>query len=252
MAIQLFSGPLGTRIIDMAAAKGVTITPARAMELCLEHGQAVEQAVTQYAEAGADIILAPTLGATTHPGIVNRRAVELCRRCAPGLPVAAMVAMTDKPDHIADQCLALADAGCDMIMLETVTNHDTAHRLMEIALEANIRRGTDMPVHISFYPAPGLDLRITAASMMQYRPASIGINCFRPLAEACRLLSLLPQHTLSMRPALADAGGSPDSPDKMVSELRKPLSDPRLKYAGTCCGAHPEHTKYLKNLISND
>lgn len=239
-------------MIDMAAAKGVTITPARAMELCLEHGPAVEEAVAQYAEAGADIILAPTLGATSDPAAVNRRAVRLCRRCAPGLTVAAMVAMTGKQCDVADQCRALADAGCDMIMLETVTDYDTAHRLMEIALDANSRSGTAMPIHISFYPAPGLDLSATAASMIQYTPASIGVNCFRPLTDAVRLLSLLPDYTLSMRPALADAGGTPDSPDMMVSELRKPLSDPRLKYAGTCCGAHPEHTKYLKNLISND
>lgn len=276
--ILLTSGPIGTRIIEKVRGRdGVVPSLKDVMRISLESPEITGEIVRQYADAGADIVFAATLSAnrlypfiTTTAGVIraNRDAIALARENAPEhVRIAAMVSLpsSDLSRHtveaLEEQIAALCDAGADMIFLETLTSRDSAMFATECALNAIQHAGARMPLHISLTPVDsrrltdGLTPGAVASELQQFSPASLGINCLYPASAGPDALSELAEAAsgtpLSFRPAASMPGLPLTSPSEMSEHIENCLRTPGLTIIGTCCGATPEHTKYLKELLSS-
>ena len=274
--ILLISGPIGTMILVRLRRDHADASARDAMRVSVESPEIYSDIAREYADAGADIVLAATLAANrTYPWVrgaegvlrANSRAVAIVRESAPGRKVASMVSsptVDDVSRHTADmlieQFCALVDAGVDMHFLETLVTEDAARMLTECALEADVRCGTSTPLHISLTPVAGLrllggiPLDAAAFSLLQYNPASIGINCLYPPADAAAALRSLanvsPSLPLSVRPAASVPGKRVVPPAEFAQCIAECLAVDAVAIVGSCCGATPEHTSQLKTLLT--
>lgn len=274
--ILLTSGPIGTMILGRLRRDHADASPRDAMRVSLDNPEIYTDIAREYADAGADIIFAATLAANgLYPWLhsleevrrANNRAVATVRSIAPGRKVASMVSLPAQGDvsrHAVDlmieQLCALADAGVDMHFLETLVAEDAARMLTECALEADVRCGTQTPLHISLTPVSGqrllggVPLDAAAFSLLQYTPASIGINCIYPpsdAAAAVRCLANVPSPMpLSVRPAASVPGKRVVLPAEFAKCIADCLAVDAVAIVGSCCGATPEHTSHLKTLLT--
>lgn len=274
--ILLTSGPIGTMILGRLRRDHADASPRDAMRVSVETPEIYADIAREYADAGADIIFAATLAANgLYPWLhsleevrrANNRAVAVVRSVAPGRKVASMVSsptLDDMSRHTAEmlieQFCSLADAGADMHFLETLVAEDAARMLTECALEADVRCGTQTPLHISLTPVTGLrllggiPLDAAACSLLQYSPASIGINCLYPpagIAAAVRCLAKVsPLLPLSVRPAASVPGKRVVLPAEFAKCIADCLAVDAVAIVGSCCGATPEHTSHLKTLLT--
>lgn len=274
--ILLSSGPVGTMILGRLRRDHADASPHDAMRVSVETPEIYADMAREYADAGADIVFAATLAASrAYPWVrdtegvlrANSRAVAIVRREAPGRAVASMVsspAADDVSRHTAEilieQLCALADAGVDMHFLETLVTDDAARLLTECALEADVRCGTSTPLHISLTLVAGqrllggIPLDAAAFSLLQYNPASIGINCLYPPSGAAAVLRSLanvsPAMPLSVRPAASVPGKRLVPPAEFAHCIAECLAVETAAIVGSCCGATPEHTSQLKTLLT--
>ncbi len=274
--ILLTSGPVGTMILGLLRRDHADASARDAMRVSVESPEIYSDIARRYANAGADIVFAATLAANgLYPWLhsvegvrrANSRAVAIAREAAPGRKVASMVSsptVDDVSRHTADmlieQFCALADAGVDMHFLETLVTEDAARMLTECALEADVRCGTSTPLHISLTPVAGLrllggiPLDAAAFSLLQYNPASIGINCLYPPADAAAALRCLakvsPAMQLSVRPSASVPGKRLVPPAEFAHCISECLAVEMVAIVGSCCGATPEHTSQLKTLLT--
>ena len=274
--ILLTSGPIGTMMLGRLRRAHADASPRDAMRVSVETPEIYSDIAREYADAGADIVFAATLAASrAYPWLhnaeevrrANSRAVAIVRREAPGRAVASMVsspAADDVSRHTAEilieQLCALADAGVDMHFLETLVTEDAARMLTECALEADVRCGTHTPLHISLTPVMGLrllggiPLDAAASSLLQYSPASIGINCLYPPGDAAAamrsLVNVSPTMPLSVRPSASVLGKRLVSPAEFAQCIAECLAVETVAIVGSCCGAAPEHTSQLKTLLT--
>jgi len=240
----------------------------------LQHPDRVEQVARAYVEAGSDVILTNTFGANrfllARHGLgekvaeINRAGVEISRRAAAGEarvfasmgPSGIMLMMGEVgPEQLqeafAEQARALADAGADAIVVETMSD------LAEARLAVAAAKETGLPVVGCMVFDSGKDLDRTMMGATPEQAADelacagadcIGSNCGQGIegfVKICRRLRAATDRPIWIK---ANAG-LPQVVDGRTVFVRTPekfadvvpeLVDAGASFIGGCCGTTPE------------
>lgn len=156
-----------------------------------------------------------------------------------------------------EQIDALARAGADLILLETIFDTLNAKAAISALLEVRESTGLELPLMVSATLTEsgrllsGQTLEAFIVSISHARPLSVGLNCGFGAEQAIEFLPQLQHATcaVSLHPnaGLPDAMGCYTStPSDMTAALRRPLADGMLNIVGGCCGTtlpHPCHSR---------
>ncbi len=257
----------------------------------LERGRAPEQWLFEapeqvvqlhrdFIEAGSNLILTNTFGATglrlAHAGLaeraaeVNQRAVQLARQAAEGTRVfvAGSIGPTGQllepygelPAEqavaaFAEQARALAEAGVDLLVIETQFDLGEAKAAIEGA-----RSVTALPIVCSFsydmgtHTMMGLQPTQVAQELTELNVDVIGINCGRSLDENLAGLKAMRAVTgkpLWMKPNAGLPRMTDDdvaiydiTPERMGAHAAQWI-EAGAQIVGGCCGTSPAHLREI-------
>jgi len=268
--VLLADGATGTNYQAMGIAPGVAPE-----EWVFDAPDKVVELHRRFADAGSDLVLTCTFGATT-PRLadgplagraveVNRRAAELAREAVgDNRLVAGSLGPTGQlvePYGLltrdvavaayAEQAAALAAGGVDVLVLETFFSLDEALWALEGA-----RGASDLPLVASFSfdqgtrTMMGLGAAEMVAAVEPLGVAALGANCGRSLADMDLLVDELfaaaPSVPLWIKPnagiprvvgdeVVYDAG-----PDDLAAHVAGYVAR-GVRIVGGCCGSTPEH-----------
>jgi homocysteine S-methyltransferase len=168
------------------------------------------------------------------------------------------VSFAEARDLFREQALALAEAGVDLILLETFRNLD---ELREAVLGIREAAGRELPLIAQFAIEDderlqdGTSLEEAVRALDQWPVDGLGLNCSsgpRVLLEALERAATLTAKPLSVMPN----AGLPVtvegrnlylcSPEYMAQYSRRFL-DAGAKIVGGCCGTSPAHIKEIRN-----
>ena len=230
-----------------------------------------------FIEAGSDIILTDTFGATSprlrespyagRTAEVNLRAVKLAREAAsdrPGVLVAGSMGPTGllmdplgeltppaAADAYAEQAAALSQGGVDLLLLETFFALDEALAAIE-----GVRRASALPLVVSFSfdrgtpTMMGLSPGQVIEAIAPLRVAAVGANCGRSLEDMMQVVQefaalnagipLWVKPNAGLPSMVGDIARYDTSPAEMGAYARRFL-DAGAQVVGGCCGSSPEH-----------
>jgi methionine synthase I (cobalamin-dependent) len=245
----------------------------------LAHPERVEQVAREYVEAGSDVVLTNTFranritlaaaGLADRTREINQSGVELSRRAAAGRArVAASIGPTGKmlmtgevtPEELhaafLEQAEALAAAGADALLIETMSDLEEAR----IALRA--ARTAGLPVIVSFAFDTGRNRDRTmmgvtpeqAAAEMQAEGAdAVGANCGAGIDRFPALCARMRQ-ACSLPVWIKANAGLPEwregravystDPTEFAAHLRA-LVEAGASFVGGCCGTSPDFVRAL-------
>ncbi len=275
-AVIVADGATGTEIERRGLHTGLPLWSSHAL---IERPEAVEEIHRDYVAAGAEILTANTFrtqartlaraGAGDRARELTHLAVALARRAAGGsdrmiFVAGSMPPLEDcyRPDRVPpdadlerehrEHARHLADAGADLLLIETVNTVREARAALAAA------GSTGLPVWVSFVCGPearllsGETLDDALAAVARFSPAVVGVNC------------LPPRHVGACLPLLA-AGAAPfgvyanlGEPDDESGFTRSDECDPEdfaahariwrrsgARIVGGCCGTGPDHIRAL-------
>jgi 5-methyltetrahydrofolate--homocysteine methyltransferase len=249
----------------------------------LSHPQAVEEVARAYVEAGSQVILTNTFGANrfilARHGLadrvakINRSGVEISRRAAlPSVrvfaslgPSGVMLMMGEVTEDnlraaFAEQAQAMAEAGADGIVVETMTDPAEAR----LAVVAAKETGLPVAACMTFDSGPNKDRTMmgttpeqAAEQLLAAGADCVGSNCGHGIAgfvDICRRL-----HAASGGPVWIKANaGLPEmqSGKAVYSQTPEQFADyvPQLVAAGVafvggCCGTTPEFIRAVRGRV---
>ena len=248
-----------------------------------DHPEAILRLQRAYVEAGSDIIYAPTfmanrVGLGMH-GIedrlkaLNTGLVKLSKEAADGRAlVAGDITTTGKPlepvgpmsyqalfDVYREQIEALAEAGVDLLVAETMMAVDETVCAVEAALSV-----CDLPVMCSLtMEADGHLLlggsAVEAVETLQALGAcAVGLNCSvgpDQLEAVVRAMKAVAQVPVIAKPnagvPVMDAHGTAHysmSPEDFARSM-VPLVDAGAGIVGGCCGTNPDYIRALRDAV---
>lgn len=275
--IYIFDGAMGTMLQQSGMPLGYC------PELYnLEQPEIVTAIHRRYVDSGADIIEANTFGANRiklqHYGLSNRvadlniAAVKAARAaCGPTTKIAGAVGSTGKfiaplgdlsfdeaYDVFYEQICALATAGVDYILIETIIDMQE----MRVALLA-AKAATSKPVicQMSFgsdgRTVTGTDPQTAAIILEALGADIIGANCslgpsqLLPIAQTLARTTSLPisiQANAGMPQLIQGQTVFPMQPEEMAQWVPQLLAA-GVSYIGGCCGTTPEHIQALRREV---
>ena len=274
-------------------ADGATGTNYQAMGL--EHGQAPEEWVferpdrvaelhREFVDAGADIVLTCSFGATAirlqdtplagRGRTLNLRAAELARTAVEGR---ALVAGSLGPtgqlfeplgplrseatvEAYAEQAEALTDGGVDLLVLETFFALEEA-----VAAVEGARAGSRLPLVVAFSFDQG------TRTMMGLRPvdaveelagrgvAALGANCGRSLADTDlvvgEFLAAAGEVPVWVKPnagipRIVDGAVVYDADPGTLAAHARGYVEQGARIVGGCCGSTPEHVRAIAAAVA--
>lgn len=275
--VVLLDGATGSNLMRLGMPRGVS-TEA----WITEHPQALLELQRAYVAAGSQIIYAPTFSANRcslsrhdlqdRTAELNRTLVELSRTAADGKAfVAGDMTTTGIPleplgsmkydelfDIYREQAEALAEAGTDLLVIETMLGIEET----SVALEAS-QSVCDLPVLCSMTVQADGGLYFgsscfDAVQTLQALGASaVGINCslgpeqlesvVRRMKEEAEV-PLLVKPNAGM-PIISDEGEAvyPMTPQEFAKHMRR-LIDAGANLIGGCCGTTPDFIAALRFL----
>jgi 5-methyltetrahydrofolate--homocysteine methyltransferase len=278
--ILVADGATGTSLQQRGLERGVS-----SEVWVLERPEEIVRLHRDFIAAGAGLILTSTFGASRirleaggsmagRTAEVNRRAVELAREAARGTNVLVAASMgptgqllkpfgpleeSDAEQAFAEQAKLLAEAGADLLVVETQFDLTEA----KAALRGARASGGGLPVVCSFSYDRG------TRTMMGVRPAQmaaelealadvLGINCGRSLDDNLKALQELRKATsrpLWFKPNAGlprvDALGNSSydvTPDMMGARAPEWLAA-GAQVVGGCCGTSPEHLAAIARAV---
>lgn len=161
-------------------------------------------------------------------------------------------------------CAWMVEAGCDLLLLETMNS------LVEAELCAMVAQEHDTPFIVSLVTdrtgtrlLDGTDLWLAVNRLMRYEPEAILTNCASPQAtlESVRTLSDM----LTNAGVEIGFGGYPNSgdPDPVLGwecvrdvepaefdDVIRQILDTGARYVGSCCGTTPAETARIAGLVA--
>jgi 5-methyltetrahydrofolate--homocysteine methyltransferase len=279
--ILVADGATGTNLQQRGLARGVS-----SERWVLENPEQIVALHRDFIEAGSDLILTSTFGATTirleQSGLaeqaaeVNRQAVVLARRAASQVGSATLVAASIGPTgHLIKplgpldedvavaafvaQAQVLAEAGVDLFVIETQFDLTEA----KAALRA-VRSVSNLPVVVSFSydrgtrTMMGVRPSVMAAELADSGADVFGINCGRSLEDNLKALGELRSATqlpIWFKPnaglPVLDKDANPTytvSPDQMGAQAPTWIAA-GAQIVGGCCGTSPAHLAAIAKTV---
>ncbi len=280
-------GAMGTELQRLGLARGETPDSWN-----VTHPDRVRSVHEAYIQAGSQAILTNTFGANAMRSAkdgqysveqLNKAAVEIARDCAgDSVLVLGDMGPTGLEDQLPpygtqpeqtfydtfkEQSIALAEAGVDVILIETMSN--LAEALLAVRA---VRENTDVLVgcSISFARPPasrpddlrtlwGDSLSDIVDKLTQAGAGLLGSNCgdlveeMPQLARQMRELTDLPLlfEVNAGRPRVDEEYRSIYSLDpKGLAEIAAELVEAGANIVGGCCGTTPEHIAAIKDRLS--
>lgn len=277
--ILITDGATGTSLQQRGLTRGVP--PEKWV---LEKPQEIIQLHKDFIDAGAEIILTCTFGASplrlSQNGLgektdeINKKAVELAKQAVGEreILIAASIGPTGhmmKPfgdldedaafNNFQVQALSLVNTGVDFFLVETQFDITEA----EIAIKA-IQSVGSLPIICSFSydrgtrTMMGVSPTQTAIELEKYELAALGINCGKNLQDNLETLKLLGQATdlpIWFKPNAGlpkvDGSGNPyyDMTPEAFASFAKDWVNAGANYIGGCCGTSPEHLKRIAKIV---
>ena len=280
--ILIADGATATNYQQMGMAIGVAPE-----EWILDEPEKVLGLHRAFIEAGSDIILTDTFGATSlrlretryagRTTDLNHAAVALAREAAstrPGVLVAGSMGPTGllmeplgeltpvaAADAYAEQAAALSEAGVDLLLLETFFALDEARAAIE-----GVRRATALPLVVSFSfdrgtrTMMGLSPTRVIEAIARLDVAAIGANCGRSLEDMEQVVhefaGLKAGIPLWIKPNAGlprmdgDVARYETAPAEMAEFARR-FIDAGAQVVGGCCGSSPEHVRAIATSVSD-
>lgn len=270
----LLDGATGSNLMKAGMPKGVC-----AETWILDHPQAILDLQRAYVAAGSQVLLAPTFTAgrmyLSQHGLegelkeLNRRLVALSREAAQGKAWVAgdMTTMgrADVPyetmlEYYHEQAQALAEAGVDLILCETLMGHDEAMA----ALEGCRMAAAELPVCCSFsVTADGMlyfggSVYEAAPQVAEFGADAVGINCSVGPDQLESVVRAL-QESLTVPVIAKPNAGMPEIDDQGNAHYSMHAADfgrhmAALHRAGAsilggCCGTEPPYIAALKAAL---
>ena len=268
--VLLADGATGTNYQDMGIEPGVAPE-----EWVVDAPERVRELHRRFVEAGSDLVLTFSFGATT-PRLadgplagrtteVNIRAAGLAREAVgDDRLVAGSMGPTGQliepygvltrevcAEAYAEQAQALADGGVDLLVLETFFALEEALWAIE-----GVQGVTDLPLVASFsfdqgtHTMMGVSPADVVAAVEPLGVAALGANCGRSLddtdAIVAEFLAAAPGIPLWVKPnagvprIVGDAVVYEAGPEALAEHVRA-YADRGARIVGGCCGSTPEH-----------
>ncbi len=253
----------------------------------LQRPDDVLEIASSYVEAGADIVLTNSFGASplklegygleTQTTELNRSAAELSKKAAGDRalvmgsmgPTGKMVMMGEvSPQEVfkgfMEQAKGLADGGVDGIVIETMTDPEEAR----LAIEA-VKKATTLDVGCTFTFSKNQDgvyRTMMGTDMAAYLEMAIsagadiiGANCGNGTAGMIEIVKVIRTLNPSI-PVLVHANAGlpiyqdgktvfPESADEMASQIEE-LVIAGANIVGGCCGTTPEHIRQIVQVVA--
>lgn len=274
----LTDGAWGTQLQALGLAPG-----ACADEWNLSHPERVEQVARGYVEAGCRVILTNTFRANRlalegsdladQVEAINRAGVEISRRAAASralvfasigpsgkLLLTGQVSQDELHRVFAEQARALATAGADGLVVETMCDLEEAR----VALAAARETGLPVVVCLVFDSGKEKDRTMMGTTPEQVAEAlaaagadAIGANCGRGIADyvpVCRRLRVATDRPIWIKPN----AGLPQVVDGQIVYRTTPaefagygpaLAEAGASFIGGCCGTGPAFLQALGQAL---
>ena len=244
----------------------------------------VEQVARAYVAAGSQVILTNTFGATKYTlekhgyagkvAEINCAGVEISKRATTGTqtkvfasmgPTGIMLMMGEvKPEELyeafLEQAAAIAEAGADAIVVETMS--DPA----EAAIAVKAAKSTGLPVAVSFVFDSGKNkdrtmMGTTPEQVVQRMTDAgadiIGSNCgqgidgFIPICRRMRAVTTLPiwMKANAGLPEIVDGVTLYRQSPELFAEKARALVEAGANFIGGCCGTSPDFIRTLAGLF---
>ncbi len=237
----------------------------------LDHPDALVDLQRAYVAAGAHILTAPTFGANpallarfgleAHTADFNRRLVALSRQAAGGKALVAgdLTACGLGEDCVREgrfeavvnnykaQVAALAEAGVDLYLLETMVDMAEARSALLAVKETDPAK----PVAVTFYcdeegrTPSGVDVLAALIVMQGMGANAFGLNCVSPSVLLEQLERLAPYATI---PLAAQPSAQGLTPAQFAAWAPK-CAALGVRLFGGCCGTGPEDLAALKQSV---
>ncbi len=278
--VVLLDGATGSWLLRHGMPRGVCTE-----QWVLDHPQVLQQLQRGYLEAGTQLLLAPTFSANRYSlgrhGLadrtveMNKRLMALSLEVADGrVPVAGEMTTTGEPmepkgsmsqqelfDIYCEQARALAEAGADLIVIETmlavdetVTALEAAQSICSLPVVCSLTVQTDGTAYFGGNCFDALETLQTLGA------AAVGLNCSYGPEQMLPLISRMARRAHVPLMAKPNAGMPTLTPDgvavypmdaeSFARETVK-LAEAGAKLVGGCCGTTPEHIAALYFHIQN-
>lgn len=274
----LMDGATGTELQKRGMPLG-----ACTEQWALEHPEALLELQRTYVEAGAQVLVTPTLGANRGAlekfGLADRveeynaRLTGLTRQAAAGRALVAgdlgptlhaIPPYGETPFEVlvgfyAEQAAALERAGVDLFLVESVMAMAEARAAVLGIRESGSRR----PILVTCYcdeegrTPSGTDVLACAIVMQGMGVTAFGLNCVDPAVAEEQLARL---HLYTDLPLIAEpsaglpdlASGKPDYPDNADAFARRTpqWAAAGVRIFGGCCGTAPAHIAALGRAMA--
>lgn len=264
----LLDGATGTELMKHGMPQGVCTE-----QWVLEHPQVLLELQRAYLDAGAQVLTAPTFGASPsalarfgledETGDYNRRLVALTREAADGR---ALVAGNLSPCHLTHapvresqfealvenykvQVRALKAAGVDLYLVETMLTMAEARAAVLAIRETDPHR----QILVSFYcdeegrTPDGTDVLAALIVMQGMGVSAFGLNCAPP-DDIAAVLERLSQYAAV--PLLAMPCTQACTPDQVAAWVER-YAALGVRCFGGCCHTGPEKLAALKKTLDS-
>ena len=274
MFLKMFDGAMGT----MLQEAGVADKPCPEYA-CISAPEVVRKIHAAYIEAGADIIETNTFGANplklqeygleAQTEEINQQAVKIAKAVAGNkVQVAGSIGSVGQLIYplgavdfdvvvaaYARQIKALAEAGVDYILLETIIDiQEMRAGLIAAKSVCDLPVICQMTFEADGRTVTGTDIVTMAKILEPLGAAVLGVNCslgpvqLLPLIEQLGKQTNLPisvQANAGMPKLVAGKTVFPLTPEEMASYVSR-LVLAGANYIGGCCGTTPEHIRQMK------
>lgn len=271
--------------------------------LVLTRPDIIREIHRQYLEAGADILETNTFGATSvaqadyhlekyvydinyHGAKIAKEVAEEFTAKTPDKPrfVAGSMGATTKlasmsPDvndpgfrnidfdtlkeAFKEQARGLIDGGCDLLLVETITDTLNAKAALFAIDELFEERGIRLPIMVSGTITDQSGRTLTGQTTeaflvsVQHMPLlSIGLNCALGASMMRPYLQILSQEApfaVSAHPNAGlpnEFGQYDETPEMMGAQIEEFLKEGIINIIGGCCGTTPEHIRKMAEIAA--